>query len=93
MTVSNVPGPKKQLYFAGAPIENIISVGPIIYPYGLNVTGWSYLDKMTIGMQACEKSVPDISEITDGIPRALAELTALAADRRMAKPAAEVPLS
>lgn len=29
-TVSNVPGPKKQLYFAGAPIETIISVGPII---------------------------------------------------------------
>src|ERR1700757_4106075 len=79
MTVSNVPGPKKQLYFAGAPIENIISVGPMIYPYGLNVTGWSYLDKMTIGMQACKKSVPDISEITDGIPRALDELAALAA--------------
>ena len=59
MTVSNVPGPKKQLYFAGAPIENIISVGPIIYPYGLNVTGWSYLDNMTIGMQACKKSVAD----------------------------------
>jgi len=93
MTVSNVPGPKNQLYFAGAPIENIISVGPIIYPYGLNVTGWSYLDKMTIGMQACKKSVPDVSEITDGIPRALAELAALAADQRSAKPAAEAPLS
>ncbi len=93
MTVSNVPGPKKQLYFAGAPIENIISVGPIIYPYGLNVTGWSYLDNMTIGMQACKKSVPDISQITDGIPQALAELAALAAGRRSAKPAAEAPLS
>ncbi len=91
MTVSNVPGPKKQLYFAGAPIENIISVGPMIYPYGLNVTGWSYLDTMTIGMQACKKSVPDVSEITDGIPRALDELAVLAADRRVAKPAAEVP--
>jgi WS/DGAT/MGAT family acyltransferase len=79
MTVSNVPGPKKQLYFGGAPIENIISVGPIIYPYGLNVTAWSYLDKMTIGMQACKKSVPDVSEITDGIPTALAELATLAA--------------
>jgi diacylglycerol O-acyltransferase / wax synthase len=82
MTVSNVPGPKKQLYFAGAPIENIISVGPIIYPYGLNVTGWSYLDTMTIGMQACKQSVADVSEIADGIPHAVAELAALAADRR-----------
>jgi diacylglycerol O-acyltransferase len=91
MTVSNVPGPKKQLYFAGAPIETIISVGPIIFPYGLNVTGWSYLDNMTIGMQACKKSVADISEIADGIAPALAELAALAA--RLAKPAAEAPLS
>lgn len=78
MTVSNVPGPKQRLYFGGAPIENIISVGPIIYPYGLNVTGWSYLGTMTIGMQACEQSVPDISQITDGIPQALAELAELA---------------
>jgi uncharacterized protein DUF1298 len=45
------------------------------------VTGWSYLGKMTVGMQACKQSVPDVSEITDGIPRALAELAALAADR------------
>ncbi len=89
MTVSNVPGPKQQLYFAGAPIENIISVGPIIYPYGLNVTGWSYLGNMTIGMQACKKSVPDISQITDGIPHALAELAALAAPRGSVKPAAQ----
>lgn len=86
MTVSNVPGPKSQLYFAGAPIENIISVGPIIYPYGLNVTGWSYLNRMTIGMQACKDRVADVAAIADGIPSALAELAALAADRR---PAAE----
>jgi hypothetical protein len=44
-------------------------------------------------MQACKKSVADVSEITDGIPQALAELAALAAGRRLAKPAAEVPLS
>jgi WS/DGAT/MGAT family acyltransferase len=87
MTVSNVPGPKKQLYFAGAPIENIISVGPIIFPYGLNVTGWSYLDNMTIGMQACKKSVADVADIADGIPLALAELAALAT--RLAKQTAE----
>jgi WS/DGAT/MGAT family acyltransferase len=87
MTLSNVPGPKQQLYFAGAPIESIISVGPIIFPYGLNVTGWSYLDNMTIGMQACKKGVADIAEIADGIPPALAELAALAT--RLAKQPAE----
>lgn len=81
MTVSNVPGPKSQLYFDGSPIENIISVGPIIYPYGLNVTGWSYLGYMVIGMQASKDRVPDIRELAEGIPEALAELSSLAADR------------
>ncbi|MEB3979704.1 wax ester/triacylglycerol synthase family O-acyltransferase [Mycobacterium sp. 663a-19] len=78
MTVSNVPGPKRRLYFGGAPIEKIISVGPIIYPYGLNVTGWTYLDDMVIGMQASKERVPDIGELAEAIPEALAELAALA---------------
>ncbi|HEU4361887.1 MAG TPA: wax ester/triacylglycerol synthase family O-acyltransferase [Mycobacterium sp.] len=88
MTLSNVPGPKKQLYFAGAPIETLISVGPIIYPYGLNVTGWSYLDSMIIAMQsskyASKGQASDIWELVDGIPDAVAELAALAVKRRSA---------
>lgn len=80
LIASNVPGPKTRLYWAGAPIEKLISVGPIVYPYGLNFTGWSYGNDMTIGMQACTDHVPDIWEIADGIPRALDELAALARD-------------
>jgi diacylglycerol O-acyltransferase len=78
LIASNVPGPKTRLYFAGAPVEKLISVGPIVYPYGLNFTGWSYGTDMTIGMQACSDHVPDIWELADGIPRALDELATLA---------------
>lgn len=78
LIASNVPGPKQQLYWGGAPIEKLISVGPIVYPYGLNFTGWSYGKDMTIGMQACGDHVPDIWAIADGIPRALNELAVLA---------------
>ncbi|MEB3048245.1 wax ester/triacylglycerol synthase family O-acyltransferase [Mycolicibacter sp. MYC123] len=83
MTVSNVPGPKSRLYFAGAPVEQLISVGPIIYPYGLNITGWSYLDTMVIAMQTCRVTSSEIWELIDGIPDAVAELAALA-ERRTA---------
>lgn len=89
LIASNVPGPKNQLYFAGAPVEKLISVGHIIYPYGLNITGWSYLGEMTIAMQADKDRVPDIQEIADGFPHALAELAALARDRGPAKSVAE----
>ena len=81
MTVSNVPGPKNRLYLAGAPIEQFISVGPIIYPYGLNLTGWSHMDSMVIAMQVSRDRVPDIWALADRIPLALEELEALAAAR------------
>lgn len=79
LIASNVPGPKQRLYWGGAPIEKLISVGPIVYPYGLNFTGWSYGKDMTVGVQACGEHVPDIWAIADGIPRALNELAVLAA--------------
>ncbi|BDB45037.1 diacylglycerol O-acyltransferase [Mycobacterium kiyosense] len=80
LIASNVPGPRGRLYFGGAPVEKLISVGPIVYPYGLNFTGWSYRDDMTIGMQACSDHIPDIWEIADGIQVALAELCSLAGE-------------
>jgi diacylglycerol O-acyltransferase / wax synthase len=82
LIASNVPGPKTRLYFTGAPIEKLISVGPIVYPYGLNFTGWSYGSDMTIGMQACSDHVPDIWELAHGISQALDELATLARARR-----------
>ncbi|MDP7725555.1 wax ester/triacylglycerol synthase family O-acyltransferase [Mycobacterium sp. TY814] len=74
LIASNVPGPTKRLYFGGAPVEKLISVGPIVYPYGLNFTGWSYGDEMTVGMQTCSDHIPDIWEIADGFAGALHEL-------------------
>jgi WS/DGAT/MGAT family acyltransferase len=91
LIASNVPGPKTRLYFGGAPIEKLISVGPIVYPYGLNFTGWSYGNDMTIGMQTCSDHVPDIWELADGIPRALDELAARA--RQSGRADAKAPIS
>lgn len=77
LIASNMRGPQ-QLHWAGAPIEKLISTGPLVFPMGLNFTGWSYQDTMTVGVLTCGEHVSDPWEIADGLPRALAELAVLA---------------
>jgi WS/DGAT/MGAT family acyltransferase len=75
--VSNVRGPEP-LFFDGAPILEIISLGELAMGLGLNLTGWSYGDRMIVGGVACPEHVPDLWHLTDGLPAALAELIAAA---------------
>lgn len=76
--VSNVPGPREPLYIAGAPLKEIYSVGPILEGIGLNITVWSYCDKVYVGVIACREAMPDAHAITEGMRRALDELVQLA---------------
>jgi len=78
LVVSNVPGPRRPLYVAGARLKAIYSVGPILEGIGLNVTVWSYLDRMNFAAIACRERVPHLHDVTDGLVDALAELLALA---------------
>ena len=80
LVVSNVPGPREPLYTAGARLDGIYSVGPIVEGVGLNVTVWSYCGQLNVGVIACREHVRDPHEITDGMAAALAELVALAAN-------------
>jgi len=75
--VSNVRGPDP-LFFDGAPIQEIISLGELTMGLGLNLTGWSYGDRMVVGGVACPEHVPDLWHLTDGLPGALASLVAAA---------------
>ena len=77
--VSNVRGPDR-LYFDGAPIVEIISVGELAMGLGLNLTGWSYDDRMTVGCVACPEHVPDLWDLADGLGDALAGLVVAAGD-------------
>ncbi|MGH3564347.1 MAG: wax ester/triacylglycerol synthase family O-acyltransferase [Mycobacterium sp.] len=79
LIASNVRGPQRRLFWAGAPIEKLISTGPLVFPMGLNFTGWSYEGQMTIGVLTCGDHVADPWEIADGLPKALAELADRAA--------------
>lgn len=74
LIVSNVPGPRQPLYLSGARLTGLYSVGPILEGVGLNVTVWSYLDRMNFSAIVCPQLIPDPHEITDRLRGALDEL-------------------
>jgi WS/DGAT/MGAT family acyltransferase len=74
LVVSNVAGPRERLYAAGASIDAIYSVGPILESVGLNVTAWSYGDRLNVSALACRDHIPDLHRITGGLEPALVEL-------------------
>ncbi|MEL7209715.1 MAG: wax ester/triacylglycerol synthase family O-acyltransferase, partial [Actinomycetota bacterium] len=60
LVVSNVPGPREHLYVAGARIEDIFSVGPIVESVGLNITAWSYAGQRVVEAVGEVVQVPDV---------------------------------
>jgi diacylglycerol O-acyltransferase len=74
VVVSNVPGPRAPLFVGGARLEHLYSVGPVLEGIGLNVTVWSYLDGLDVGVLACREAAPDPHRITAALHEAFAEL-------------------
>jgi diacylglycerol O-acyltransferase len=74
LIISNVPGPPIPLYFGGAQLGSLYPLGPILEGLGLNVTVLSNLDHMGFGFIACRELMPDLWDLADAIPEALAEL-------------------
>ena len=81
--VSNVRGPDFELYSAGARVEAVYPLGPVMDGAALNITVFSYAGRLHIGVVGCRRALPDPERIADGI---VAEIEALAELR--AQPAA-----
>jgi diacylglycerol O-acyltransferase len=80
--VSNVPGPRERLKIAGAHLADVFSVGPLIEGIGLNVTVWSYVDRMNFSLLACPDLLPDVEVLASYFPAALTELLAESAENK-----------
>jgi WS/DGAT/MGAT family acyltransferase len=74
LIISNVPGPPFPLYCAGAEIESLYPMGPLLYGTGVNVTVFSYRDRVDFGFMVCREAVPDPWFLADGVPIAMEEL-------------------
>jgi diacylglycerol O-acyltransferase len=78
LIISNVPGPPFHLYLAGAKLELLCPLGPVMEGAALNVTVISYMDDLDIGLIACREGVPRLWDLAHHFPAALDELKAAA---------------
>ena len=74
VTISNVPGPDFPLYIAGAQLESMYPIGPVVHGQALNVTIVSYRGRMFIGVVADRGAVPDVAPLVTEMGKALGEL-------------------
>jgi hypothetical protein len=93
--ISNVPGPPFPLYLAGAQLELLCPLGPVMEGAALNITVISYMDRLDVGLIACREVVPDLWDLAEGFHDALEELTDAAGTRQpvieVAEPAFAAP--
>jgi hypothetical protein len=64
--LTNVPGPKQPLYFAGKKISNIMFWVPRSGMVGLGISIFSYNGKVTVGIASDEGLMPDPEVLLEG---------------------------
>jgi WS/DGAT/MGAT family acyltransferase len=75
VVVSNIPGPERPLWFAGAPVERLYPFGPLVDGNALNVTVLSYRrDVLSFGLVGDREVMGDLEDFGDDLRASLAEL-------------------
>ena len=72
--ISNVPGPRQQLYFRGAALEAVYPLSVPIHGQALNITCQSYAGRLNFGFTGCRESVPSLQKLAVYTGEALEEL-------------------
>ncbi len=76
ITISNVPGPDKPLYFRGAELVAIYPASIVTHGQALNITCESYAGAMNFGFTGCHASLPSMQRLAVYAMDALEELEA-----------------
>ena len=74
MAISNVPGPRDEMYYNGAHLDEMYPVSSVYDGMGLNVTVCSYAGKIGFGYVTDAEVMPRIAELLPLTEQALAEL-------------------
>ena len=72
--VSNVPGPRNEMYFNGAKLDGMYPVSIVLDGQALNITLCSRDKYLDFGLIGCRKSVPHLQRLLTHLESALAEL-------------------
>jgi hypothetical protein len=74
VVVSNVPGPQEKRWLNGAEVLNISPISFIMQGQALNITQFSYDDRISFVYIACRKSLPSVQKLVPHTEKALEEL-------------------
>ena len=74
MVISNVPGPREQLYWNGAPLIGSYPLSAVFHGIALNITFVSYNGNLDFGIVACRNTVPHVQRLIDYLEDSLVEL-------------------
>ena len=72
--VSNLPGPHRPIYLAGAAAVHYFPVSIPYHSCALNITVQGYLDSLEFGLVACKAVVPDTQWLADTLVEEFAAL-------------------
>ena len=79
ITITNVPGPRVELYTLGARLRAVYPLVPLAAEHSIGIAIFSYMDEIAIGISADRDSCPDLDVLIDAIGAELASLGAVAA--------------
>lgn len=74
LTISNVPGPDKPLYYRGARLEAAYPVSLVTHGQALNITCQSYNGHLAFGFTGCRDTLPHMQRLATYTGKALEEL-------------------
>ena len=74
LVISNVPGPRKDLYLNGAHLDETYPVSIPMEYQAMNITVTSYVDEMAFGFTACRRAVPHMQRMIDYLDQSFVEL-------------------
>lgn len=74
VVISNVPGPRETRYLNGAEMFSVHPVSFVMQGQALNITLYTYADKITFVFTACRESLPSVQHLVGHTMNALEEL-------------------
>lgn len=74
VVISNVPGPRKRLFWGDATMEGWYPVSMPVEGQALNITVLSYADNIEFGLIACRRNVPHLQRMLGCLDAGLAAL-------------------
>ncbi len=76
LAISSVPGPREEMYYNGAHLDEIYPVSSVFDGMGLNVTVCGYAGRIAVGYVTDADVMPRVAELIPLTERALTELEA-----------------